>query len=89
MIEAFDMVCSTKRHSKVVRDTSGDYCAYLPRKHVLWCAMKDHCRRGGLEESHHFREESPFDGCVERWDKVTEDIPTETQGLLSNSGIHS
>ena len=51
--------------------------------------MKDHCRRGGLEGSHHFREESPLEGCVERWDKVTEDIPTETQGLLSNSGIHS
>ena len=67
----------------------GDYCAYLRRKHVLWRAMKDHCHGGGLEGSHHFRKESPFEGCVERWDNVTENITTGTQGLLSNSGIHS
>ena len=56
---------------------------------MLWYAMKDHCHRGGLKGSHLFREESPFEGSVERWDNVTENITTGTQELLSNSGIHS
>ena len=69
-LKSADMVCSTKRHLKVVRDTSGRLlCVVASETRAVVC------NEGSLSKKR-------FGRGVERWDKVTENIPTGTQGLL-------